>query len=136
LLEETLARHRGVLVLDNLETLSSAELARKLTGDGRREFGRLRELFPPAAAVLAEINGTLFLNGLESLSAETAAALAKHAGDLSLNGLRTIPTPVAQALAAHRGDLSLAGLDDPTPPVVQALADHMGPVFTARPVTR
>jgi hypothetical protein len=89
-----------------------------------------------AAAVLAGLDGTLFLNGLESLSEETAVALAKHRGDLSLNGLKAIPEPVARALSSHRGDLSLGGLVDPPSTVVQALAGHTGPVFTPRPVVR
>jgi hypothetical protein len=53
----------------------------------------------------------LYLNGLESLSAETASVLASHNGELHLNGLKSLLPEVAAEFAAGGGVDCLLSLD-------------------------
>ena len=127
--EEAIAAHPGPVSMAGLRGLTTARLAEKLCTDGRREFGKLVELSPQPAAVLARLSGPLFLNELGSISAETAAVLAVHVGDLSLNGLETLSIEAATALADHRGELSLRGIRQPAGDLKAALDKHSAPVW-------
>ena len=68
--------------------------------------------YPPTiASALANHNGCLWLNNVESMSDEVAALLALHQGDLGL-GLKRLSEPSARALINLRGDLWLGKLAD------------------------
>jgi hypothetical protein len=72
----------------------------------------------------------LYLNGLESLSADTAEVLGRHKGDLQLNGLKELDSQTALYLQGHVGLLGLDGLEvvDEGGSVVVDLIRHHGAV--------
>ena len=74
---ESLAHHKGDLSLNNYTVISS---------EGASLLGQHK-------------GGTLWLNGLRSLSAEAAASLAAHEGSMSLDGLTVLSDEAAAALS-------------------------------------
>jgi len=80
------------------------------TTDG--ESGEKREIREKDVEQSVTIRGNaLYLNGLESLSAETASVLAGHSGELHLNGLKSLLPEVAAEFAAGGGVDCLLSLD-------------------------
>ena len=76
-----------------------AETARRFITDPHLvNVGEFSKLDTDAAAILAEREGHLFLDGLTELSIEAAEALAGHRGALVLNGLKRVSAEVAAAL--------------------------------------
>lgn len=131
---KAVTQRKGFLDLALLPRLSS-ESARALAA--RRDGGPavfalclagVRILDADVAIALAGFRGSLWLDGLTSLSPEAARGLAAHTGgSISLNGLRTLSDEAGKALATHRGDgLSLDGLQVLTPAVASALSHYKG----------
>lgn len=85
----------------------------------------LREITLEMATSLAEQEGDLRLDALESLSCPAAQALARHTGgSLSLAALAVVADDVADQLATHQGPVYLRGLKSLTSPALAAkLAD-------------
>jgi hypothetical protein len=106
---EALAAHKGVLVLNDLTSLPPAVAASLAKRVGNSKTKR---------------NGTLVLNGLETLSTESAAALAAFTGELVLKGLTEITPATAAALAKHQSRLHLTGLTKLSPETHAALQAH------------
>lgn len=111
-----LAQHKGELNLYRLNSISDSPghlaLARKLTErfpgmDGQRSLTTLSD---SAAAVLAQCEYCLCLDGLSTLSETAAAALARHKSPLRLNGLARLSDSAAAALSQHEGGLELTKL--------------------------
>jgi formylglycine-generating enzyme required for sulfatase activity len=74
-------------------------------------LSEFRSLDDQAAKVLANYEGTLYLDGLVVLSAKQAEALAKYKGDtLILDGLTALSDEAAAALSKYKGELRLRGL--------------------------
>lgn len=153
---ESLAAHRGKVLLHALEKLDCVPLAQKLA----RQWGELRlglkELSPEVATELAKHRGNeedktrpgvtfrrqdggasvLRLDAVESLSPETAEALTAHEGVLVLNGLTSLPPAIAASLAKRTGNsnsnsksagtLVLNGLPSISTEVATALAAFPG----------
>ena len=106
-IHQTSPRQRERFVAINVsaipETLLDAEL-----------FGHARGAFTGAVAVrqgrLEQADkGTLFLDGLETLSDDAAEALARHEGTLHLRRVRTLSAKAAGALAKRDDGLELDG---------------------------
>ena len=127
-------QRKGFLDLATLPRLSSesakALAARENGGPAVHalHLGGLRSLSADVAKELASFCGSLWLDGLTSLSPETARCLAAHkGGSISLDGLRSLSDEAGRALASHRGDsLSLNGLQVLTPAVARAFAQYKG----------
>lgn len=140
------ARHKGILFLDGLTTLS-ANAARVLaTHKGDLSLNGLATLSPEVARALARHRtvlwedrencetalsewrpkGDLSLNGLKTICDSVAHALAEHEGDLFLDGLTVLTEGAAHALSRHGSRLSLNGLTTVSPEVAAALAQHKG----------
>jgi hypothetical protein len=98
-----------VLVLNGLTTLPPAVAAPLARRVGNSKTKR---------------TGTLVLNGLEELSAESAAALAAFTGELVLKALPELTPENAAALAKHKGRLHLTGLKKISPEVHAILQAH------------
>ncbi len=89
-------------------------------------------LDPPVAASLAKRSGnrkanragTLVINGLSSLSAETAAALSAFPGELVLKGITELDAKTAAALASHKGRLQRTGLTRLDPMTLVSFRGH------------
>ena len=65
-----------------------------------------------AEEALRRTSGSIYLDGLKTLSCKVAVVLAKHrgVGGLNLNGIERIPEDIAEALAKHKNYISLNGL--------------------------
>jgi hypothetical protein len=87
-----------------------------------------------AQRLVTEFKGSLFLNGLTTLSDEATKALAQHKGDvLDLNGLTTFSADAAKALVESKNwNGHLSGITAFASPdsvaIAQALATRKGPL--------
>ena len=84
-----------------------------------------------AAAILAEEDSYVNLNGLKYLDLDAAKALAKHKGEnaLSLNGLEELDVDVAKELSKHNGPLNLNGIKVISHEVARELAKCQFDIF-------
>ena len=114
---EALAAHEGVLVLNDVSSLSPAVAASLAKRVGNSQAVR-------ANGSTAKRTGTLVLNGLETLSTESAAALSAFTGELVLKAITELPPATAAALAKHQGRLHLTGLTTLSPETHTALQAH------------
>jgi len=89
----------------------------------------ITELTAEEAAVVAQFEGPLFLNGLATLSDEAAKGLAQHSGDLSLDGLTALSAEAAEGLGQHSGDLYLDGLTTLSAEAAKGLGQHKGYLY-------
>ena len=96
-----LASSRAALSL-GVSSLST-ETARAFQNHRQRSFPRLRTVTPELAAALVG-TGNLTLNGLTKLDVELAAALAQHQGCLTLDGVESISPEVAVEFQAFAGE--------------------------------
>jgi hypothetical protein len=126
---EALAAHEGVLVLNDVSSLSPAVAASLAKRVGNSQAVRAN-----GSSVTAKRTGTLVLNGLESISTEAAAALSAFTGELVLKGLTELPPDTAAALAKHPGRLHLTGLTKLSPETHATLQTHKN-VLLPRPPT-
>jgi hypothetical protein len=96
-----IAEHRGPLQL-GLKRLPP-EIAHGLARlRGGLQCDQIESLDPRAAAALAGGPEWLAFNGLREIDLETARALAAHDGTVSLTGLESLPPAVAEPLLADR----------------------------------
>jgi hypothetical protein len=106
-----LAKHRGKISVRGVSSLSSSPghvaLAKALVRESRAEQ-------------------VLFLDALESLSAEVAAILSRFPGRLVLPSIQNLPEESAALLGRHKGTLQIGGLASLSPIAARAIADHKG----------
>ena len=84
---EALAKHRGWLHLDGLQSLS-----------------------PEVATALSKHQGWLFLNGIKVLDKDVAVALLPYRGQLYLDSVQTITDDVAEIIVKRRHGVELYGV--------------------------
>lgn len=102
-----------------------ASLAEMEEAFAAASFDDLTSITPATARSLVRLKaGTLRLDGLTALSAETAAVLARHSGVLSLNGLTRLSDDAAASLARHKGPVLLQGLLTASPEAVRTLSTN------------
>jgi len=149
---EELAKHKGLLNLDGLGSLTVAVANALARYKGQcLSLGGLRALSDDVAAALgacksarllldgieslgrvgaeslAHVKGTLRLNGLKALLPETAAGLSrKKRGYLLLNGLTDLPESLAAAFRGCTCDLDLNGVTVLSDAAAVALASTKG----------
>jgi len=98
-----------------------------INGDDSVNISEWKSLPEPAAEMLADYSGHLFLNGVSELSILAAEHLGQREGfSLFLGGLQNISKPVASALSKHRGPLVLSGIADIQESVAKSLGNHKG----------
>lgn len=120
------ANHLGTAQADELP--ADTNMIESLTPEQAR---KLAKVFPGVDVAVqrknrraARVPGTLPLNGLKSLDAETATALAEFKGSLTLDGIEELSPEVAVALSkkvGKHGWISLAGLRTLTPEAARAV---------------
>lgn len=143
-----LSKSRGFLSLNRIRIMD-VQIAQALTSESKLvlKLNGLEELSPQAAAFLARANhlelnrlrpdretlrelgkcrGTLHLNQLESLDAETASFLADGPVVLHLNGISEVNADVARSLAACKGTLELDGVSQLSDQAAEELSKHVG----------
>ena len=117
------------LILENLLSLDRAtgEALSHYEGSGLH-FHRLRSLEPGPAAEIAKCNaGTLCLNSLKSISAETASHLVTFKGEELRLGVQELDVASARMLASFGGSvLRLSKLAWVSPEVLKALVSFQG----------
>lgn len=117
------------LILENLLSLDreTGEALSRYEGSGLH-FHRLRSLEPGPAAEIAKCNaGTLCLNSLKSISAETAAHLVAFQGEELRLGVQELDVASARMLASFGGSvLRLSKLAWVSPEVLKALVSFRG----------
>ncbi|MDX1968176.1 MAG: serine/threonine-protein kinase [Planctomycetaceae bacterium] len=110
---ERLALHKGWLSLNSLAVMDPEAADRLAEHKHWLSLNGLSAVTPEIASALGNFNGEkLELNGLESLNVETAKPLSRaHCrSGLYLNGLQTVTADVIQELANGNSHLSLQGL--------------------------
>lgn len=122
-----LAEQPGRLEFPKLASLSSKELAERLSEQDELSLPSLTSLTPEVAGCLAQVRGTLQLGALETLSAPAARELAKHAGDLHL-AMKDLSPEAAHELQPHAGGLHFKCDAGITPALAKELAGHSGPL--------
>lgn len=143
-----LSKSRGLLSLNRIRFMD-AQIAQALTSESKLvlRLNGIEEITPQAAAFLArssylELNrlrpdretlrelgkcrGTLHLNQLDSLDAETASFLAVGPVVLHLNGISEVDSEVARSLAACKGALVLDGVSQLSDQAAEELSKHVG----------
>lgn len=111
-----LAQHRGTVSIRGVKSLSSSPgyiaLAKTLVRASQEEevlyLDALESLSAEVAAVLSRFSGRLVLASINNLPEESAAALGRHKGILEIGGLAALSTVAARAIADHKGELDFA----------------------------
>ena len=78
---------------------------------------------------MSKHQGTLYLNGLTTISDAAAESLAKYEtsmGQLNLTGLTELSDAAAESLSKHQGYLSLYGLRELSDAAAESLSKHQG----------
>lgn len=89
-------------------------------------LNHLASLSVDEAKALANIKGTLFLDGLTDISSQVASALSRHRGQLYLRGLTELSDQVAEALAGHKGGMTFDGVAEMSDKTIELLARSEG----------
>jgi len=117
------------LQLDALATPEPSSLAALAKHKGNLHLTGLQSLTPEQAeSLVLHEGGTLVIDSVKSIDAETVKRLAIRQGGLSMNGLLALSVDTVQALATHSGDLSLNGIEEMSNDIAAALAKHNGPI--------
>jgi hypothetical protein len=116
-----LARHRGLLSLNGLKTLSDESAAALGRHMGGLLLDGLTVLSNAAAEELAGSDGRLSLSGVTSLTDEQLEFMSAHEGELQLDGIRSLSDHQAAILAKHTGSISLGGVTEASPMVLTAI---------------
>jgi hypothetical protein len=111
-----LAQHRGRLTIRGVKSLSSSPghiaLTKALVRDSQAEeilfLDALESLSAEVAAVLSRFPGCLVFASINKLPEESAAALGRHKGILQIGGLASLSVVAARAIAGHKGELDFA----------------------------
>jgi hypothetical protein len=113
------------LILPDLESLDSEDLAHRLAIEDVVFLPSLRSLTPRMAdALRSEGGGGLILPGLEELSVDVARRLVEaNSYRLALDGGAMLTPDAAATLAEHVGELMLTGTVCPTESVARRLRD-------------
>jgi hypothetical protein len=96
------------------------------THQGSLSLNGLNSLSDASAEALSKHGDSLYLNGLTSLSEAAATSLARHHDKLYLNGIEHMPEAVANALSYHKGDLLLDGIKKLSDESALLLSKHQG----------
>ena len=131
---KTLSRHQGDLDLSSLTEVTDEDATALAQHSGRIMLRGLKALSGGTGHVAlataqirdSEAEGTLWLDGLETISVEVASVLSRFPGTLDLRGLTSLPEDCAMALGRHLGDLRIGGLASLSAAAAKAIARNRG----------
>ena len=129
---QSLATHRGVLVMDNVSTLPPEAFAALLGNRGTVGLSRLATLGNEVPTVVLQAirrhEGMLGLDGLKDISPEVAEAIRDHRGAVTLTGIRQIPVDVLERLVNSKGDVWIDAITVAPPYLeIKSVLKHRGP---------
>ena len=131
---KTLSRHQGDLDLSSLTEVTDEDATVLAQHSGRIMLRGLKALSGGTGHVAlataqirdSEAEGTLWMDGLETISVEVASVLSRFPGTLVLRGLTSLPEDCAVALGRHLGDLRIGGLASLSVVAAKAIARNRG----------
>ena len=131
---KTLSRHQGDLDLSSLTEVTDEDATALAQHSGRIMLRGLKALSGGTGHVAlataqirdSEAEGTLWLDGLETISVEVASVLSRFPGTLDLRGLTSLPEDCAVALGRHLGDLRIGGLASLSAVAAKAISRNRG----------
>jgi len=132
LLEKLTMNEENVAALPGLLSLSDAAAEFLANFDGQIILNSIESLSGPAGKLIEKIydqEDGICLAGLRSLPDDVAEKLSKRGVALDLSGLQSLSDGAAAALSSHEGDLNLSGLKNLSQATVAAIAKHQGQVY-------